>query len=62
MAGETNERDGDRAICTACRGTGKVISNLDGTSHEVSCPWCDGSGRFILGRDAQESPAEPAAG
>jgi DnaJ-class molecular chaperone len=39
--------------CTACRGTGRVISNLGGTPHEEPCPWCEGTGRFIPGHDAQ---------
>ena len=45
--------DNSRAGCTACRGTGKVISSLGGNAHEVTCPWCGGSGRFEPGRDAQ---------
>jgi DnaJ-class molecular chaperone len=49
----------DPQRCTACRGTGRVISNLGGERHEVACPWCDGSGRFIPGHDAQEgAPAD----
>jgi DnaJ-class molecular chaperone len=44
----------DRSACTPCRGTGKVSSNLGGTAHEVVCPWCDGTGAFQPGRDAQE--------
>ncbi|MGZ4198510.1 MAG: hypothetical protein ACXVEW_07400 [Solirubrobacteraceae bacterium] len=43
----------DRGQCTPCRGTGKVISNLGGESHEVTCPWCDGTGVFVPGKDAQ---------
>jgi DnaJ-class molecular chaperone len=39
--------------CTACRGTGQVISNLGGSPHQVTCPWCEGTGRFIPGHDAQ---------
>lgn len=39
--------------CTACRGTGKVISNLGGAPQTVDCPWCDGTGMFIPGHDAQ---------
>ena len=39
--------------CTPCRGTGKVTSALGGERHEVTCPWCGGSGRFEAGRDAQ---------
>ena len=39
--------------CPACRGTGKVISNLGGSPSTVDCPWCDGTGTFIPGHDAQ---------
>jgi hypothetical protein len=35
-----------------------VTSNLGGERHEVACPWCDGTGRFIPGHDAQGG--EPA--
>ena len=45
--------DADPGRCHACRATGKVISNLGGTPHEVTCPWCDGTGRFEPGHDAQ---------
>jgi DnaJ-class molecular chaperone len=44
----------DRSQCTPCRGTGKLVSNLGGTPHDVVCPWCDGSGLFQQDRDAQE--------
>jgi DnaJ-class molecular chaperone len=50
----------DRRTCTACRGTGKLTSGLGGTPHEVTCPWCGGSGEFQPGRDAQQ--AGPADG
>jgi DnaJ-class molecular chaperone len=43
----------DPAVCTACRGTGEVISGLGGTPHSVRCPWCEGTGRFIPEHDAQ---------
>jgi DnaJ-class molecular chaperone len=43
----------ERAVCTPCRGTGRVISNKGGTPSEVECPWCDGSGRFLPEHDAQ---------
>lgn len=33
--------------CSACRGTGKVISRLGGTAQEVVCPWCEGGGRRL---------------
>jgi DnaJ-class molecular chaperone len=43
------------AECSACRGTGKLISGLGGEPHRVRCPWCDGTGRFDPAHDAQES-------
>jgi DnaJ-class molecular chaperone len=52
----------DRSICSPCRGTGRLISNLGGEPHEVSCPWCGGTGRFEPGRDAQEQPAKRSGG
>ncbi|HWV85026.1 MAG TPA: hypothetical protein VNZ62_06225 [Capillimicrobium sp.] len=33
--------------CSACRGTGIVISNLGGTRTEVRCPWCEGGGKRL---------------
>jgi DnaJ-class molecular chaperone len=39
--------------CSACRATGQVVSNLGGSPSQVECPWCDGTGRFIPGHDAQ---------
>jgi DnaJ-class molecular chaperone len=33
--------------CRACRGSGKVISNLGGSPSEVDCPWCEGTGKFL---------------
>ena len=53
---ERNERDGQS--CSACRGTGRVISNLGGEPHDVTCPWCEGSGRFKPGHDAQAHVSE----
>ena len=43
----------DERECSACRGTGSVISNLGGSPSQVQCPWCEGTGRFIPGHDAQ---------
>ncbi|MBV9195918.1 MAG: hypothetical protein JO168_17415 [Solirubrobacterales bacterium] len=57
-----NDDGEDRTRCTPCRGTGRVTSGLDGTPHEVSCPWCGGTGRFQPGRDAQRGPAERPPG
>jgi len=58
MAEPADPASGERAQCTACRGTGKVISGLGGKPHEVTCPWCGGTGAFQAGRDAQSKPAE----
>lgn len=43
----------DPTRCTACRGTGRVISGLGGTPNPVDCPWCEGTGRFDPEHDAQ---------
>jgi hypothetical protein len=50
----------------ACRGTGRVISNLGGAPQDVTCPWCDGTGVRVPGIDAQarwprERSVEPGA-
>jgi hypothetical protein len=46
----------------ACRGSGKVISNLGGSPKKVTCPWCEGGGVRIPGIDAQAHwSGEPAA-
>jgi DnaJ-class molecular chaperone len=39
--------------CSACRGSGIVISNLGGEPHEQQCPWCDGGGVILRDHDAQ---------
>ncbi len=56
----------------ACRGSGRVISNLGGTPSTLECPWCGGSGARAPGIDAQahwlaadagdaaSTPAQPA--
>jgi DnaJ-class molecular chaperone len=43
----------DPQRCTPCRGTGQVLSTLGGEPQQVTCPWCEGSGRFQPGHDAQ---------
>jgi hypothetical protein len=61
----------------ACRGTGRVISNLGDSPSTVECPWCGGGGLRQAEVDAQahwgdqggeqdqpsggEAPAEEAA-
>jgi DnaJ-class molecular chaperone len=58
---EPSNADG-RSQCTPCRGTGKLTSGLGGSPHEVTCPWCGGSGTFQSGRNAQEGgPADAGA-
>ena len=39
----------DPQACRPCRGTGHVISNLGGAPSTITCPWCEGSGRFTPG-------------
>ncbi len=46
--------------CMACRGTGRVISNLGGTPSTVECPWCSGSGLRPAEIDAQAHWGEQA--
>jgi DnaJ-class molecular chaperone len=57
-SGREDKAAGERSVCTPCRGTGTVISGLGGAMHQVTCPWCGGSGVFQRGRDAQAAPAE----
>jgi hypothetical protein len=43
-----------------------VISNLGGSAQQITCPWCDGTGRLAPGKDAQarwaeDAPEPPAA-
>ena len=47
----------------ACRGTGRVISNLGGTQSQISCPWCEGTGIRVPEIDAQAHwpPSEEGA-
>jgi len=37
----------------ACRGSGRVISNLGGAPGERACPWCAGGGVRLADVDAQ---------
>lgn len=39
--------------CSACRGSGHVISHLGGQRSVVECPWCDGGGVRLADHDAQ---------
>ena len=60
MAEEQSTYDPER--CTACRGTGQVISSRGETQTRLECPWCGGTGRRQPGRNAQEfAPERPEA-
>lgn len=51
--------------CMACRGTGRVISNLGGSPSSVDCPWCGGGGLRPAEIDAQAhwgAGEDPAGG
>ena len=48
--------------CSACRGTGRVISRLGGSDHQVECPWCDGGGVRLRDHDAQGRPHPDGGG
>ena len=50
----------DRRECSPCRGTGQVTSGKGGEPRPVTCPWCDGTGQFIPGHDAQHRTAAAA--
>jgi DnaJ-class molecular chaperone len=53
MADSTIDEQAAPDPCTACRGSGSVVSNIGGTAHTVTCPWCDGGGLYLRGHDAQ---------
>jgi len=59
---QPDENGGAPRECPACRGTGRVISNLGGSPQQVECPWCEGTGRFIPDHDAQARHRGAAAG
>ena len=39
-----------------------MVSGLGGTPHPVTCPWCEGTGRFMPGHDAQEAHRQGRGG
>jgi DnaJ-class molecular chaperone len=49
----TDQTPAEPVPCSPCRGTGKVTSKLGGTEHQVTCPWCEGTGTLIPEHDAQ---------
>jgi DnaJ-class molecular chaperone len=58
MAADADDETPEPQPCSPCRGTGKVISNLGGSPSTVTCPWCEGTGRFIPDHDAQAARRE----
>jgi DnaJ-class molecular chaperone len=53
---------GGSVACGPCRGTGRLVSSFGGEPHEVTCPWCEGGGRFIARHDAQAAGAPAESG
>ena len=47
--------------CSACRATGRVFANREDGQISVPCPWCQGSGQWEPGYDAQAAAVHPAA-
>jgi DnaJ-class molecular chaperone len=47
--------------CSACRATGNVFANRAEEQISVACPWCEGSGQWSPGLDAQASGVYPGA-
>jgi DnaJ-class molecular chaperone len=61
-AGAAADEPAEPIPCSACRGTGQVVSNLGGHPSIVECPWCDGGGVRIADHDAQAKRREHSAG
>jgi DnaJ-class molecular chaperone len=57
----SDETEQQQIPCPPCRATGKVVSNLGGTPHEVTCPWCEGTGVLIPEHDAQAAKRDEQA-
>jgi DnaJ-class molecular chaperone len=55
---DTDTTEPEARPCAPCRGTGQVISNLGGSPQSVTCPWCEGTGTFTPGHDAQVARRE----
>ncbi len=47
--------------CSACRATGRVFANRAGEQISVNCPWCQGTGSWEPGYDAQAAGVYPGA-
>lgn len=65
MARDTDRPADEQATatpCTACRGSGRVISGLGGEPQTLTCPWCEGTGQRLADHDAQAHQREQVAG
>jgi DnaJ-class molecular chaperone len=47
--------------CSACRATGRVFATRSGEQTSLPCPWCQGSGEWEPGFDAQAGAAVEAS-
>lgn len=61
MARDEPTAESGAEVCSPCRGTGRLISGAGGQPHQVTCPWCQGTGVRKPGIDAQQAPAEGGA-
>jgi hypothetical protein len=53
MATDEPTQDEAPPRCAPCRGTGRIVSRLGGSSRTITCPWCEGTGHVLPGHDAQ---------
>jgi DnaJ-class molecular chaperone len=61
-AGAAPDASAEPVACSACRGTGQVVSHLGGQRSLVECPWCDGGGVRLADHDAQARRREQSGG
>ncbi len=47
--------------CSPCRATGKVFATRGEEQVSVACPWCQGTGTWEPGYDAQAAGVFPGA-
>lgn len=47
--------------CSACRATGNVFAGSGEDQVQVACPWCQGTGTWEPGYDAQAAGIFPAS-
>lgn len=61
MAAKEEPEEKGPQECAPCRATGQVVSKLGGEPANVTCPWCEGTGKVIAEHDAQAARREAAA-